>query len=58
MIFNENHLLADQQMILREISYFFRKLGKIMQNLLSAAVVIGNLRVTIIVIQREKYSTS
>ena len=44
MIFHENRLLADDSL---EISYliFFRKLGKILQNLLSAAVVIGALRV-------------
>ena len=43
MIFHENRLLADDS---REISYliFFRKLGKISQNLSSAAVVIGALR--------------
>ena len=43
MIFNENCLLADNS---HEISYliFFRKLGKMSQNL-SAAVVIGALRV-------------
>ena len=44
MIFHENHLLADDS---HEISYliFFRKLGKMSQNLSSAAVVIGALRV-------------
>ena len=44
MIFHENHLLADDS---HEISYliFFRKLGKISQNLSSAAVVIEALRV-------------
>ena len=44
MIFRENHLLADDS---HEISYliFFRKLGKMSQNLSSAAVVIGALRV-------------
>ena len=46
MVFNENRLLADDS---HEISYliFFRKLGKISQNLSSAAVVIGALRVNI-----------
>ena len=44
MIFHENRLLADGS---HEISFlfFFRKLGKMSQNLLSAAVVIGALRV-------------
>ena len=44
MIFHENHLLADDS---HEISYllFFQKLGKMLQNLSSAAVVIGPLRV-------------
>ena len=44
MIFHENHLLADNS---HEISYliFFRKLGKMAQNLSSAAVLIGALRV-------------
>ena len=42
MIFHENRLLADDS---HEISYqiFVRKLGKMWQNLLSAAVVIGAL---------------
>ena len=46
MIFYENRLLADGS---HEISYlvFFRKLGKISQNLSSASVVIGALRVSI-----------
>ena len=45
MIFHENRLLADDS---HEISYliFFHKLGKIWQNLKSAAVVIGALKVT------------
>ena len=45
MIFHENPLLADDS---HEISYliFFGKLGKISQNLSSAAVVIGVLRFT------------
>ena len=44
MIFYENRLLADDS---HEISYliFFQKLGKMSQNLSSAAVVIGALRV-------------
>ena len=44
MIFHENRLLADDSY---EISYliFFRKLGKMVQNLSTAAVVIGALRV-------------
>ena len=44
MIFHENHLLADDS---HEISYliFFRKLGKMSQNLTSAADVISALRV-------------
>ena len=45
MIFHENRLLADDP---HEISYliFFRKLGKMSQNLSSAAVVIGDLRLS------------
>ena len=44
MIFYENRLLADD---FHEISYliFVKKLGKMSQNLSSAAVVIGTLRV-------------
>ena len=44
MTLNENRLLADDSL---EISYliFFRKLGKMSQNLSSAAFVIGALRV-------------
>ena len=44
MIFHENRLLADDS---HEISYliFFLKLGKMSQNLTSAAVVISALRV-------------
>ena len=44
MIFHENCLLADDSHV---ISYliFCRKLGKLSQNLSSAAVVIGALRV-------------
>ena len=45
MKFHEIRLLADDS---HEISYLiFRKLGKISQNLLSAAVVIGALRVNV-----------
>ena len=44
MIFHENRLLADDS---HEVSYliFFQKLGEMSQNLSSAAVVIGALRV-------------
>ena len=44
MIFHENRLLADDS---HETSYLilFRKLGRMSQNLSSAAVVIGTLRV-------------
>ena len=46
MIFHENRLLADDS---HKISYLiFRKLGKFSQNLSSAAVVIGALRVKLI----------
>ena len=44
MIFHENRLPADDS---HEISYLFFKLGNISQNLSSAAVVIGALRVNI-----------
>ena len=45
MIFHENRLLADDS---HEISYLivFRKLGKMSQDLSSAAVVIAALRVS------------
>ena len=43
MMFHENRLLADDFM--KHHALFFRKSGKISQNLLSAAVVIGALRV-------------
>ena len=45
MIFHENRLLADDS---HEIPYlnFFRKLGKMSQNLSSAAVMIGALKVS------------
>ena len=46
MIFHENRLLADV------IPYFFRKVGKMSQNLSSAAVVIGALRVNINKVER------
>ena len=48
MIFHGNRLLAD---VFHEISnlIFFQKLGKISQNLLSAAVVIDTLRVISII---------
>ena len=44
MIFHENHLLADD---FHEISYliFVEKKGKMLQNMLSAAGVIGALRI-------------
>ena len=44
MIFHENRLLADDS---HELSfpYLFQKLGKMLQNLSSAAVAIGALRV-------------
>ena len=43
MIFHKNHLLADDSY---EMSYLiFSKIGKMSQNLSSAAVVIGALRV-------------
>ena len=47
MIFHENLLLADDS---HKTSYliFVEKLGKILQNLSSAAVVIGALRVKIV----------
>ena len=46
MIFRENRLLADDSHVIF-IPYFCRKLGKMSQNLSSAAVVIGALRVNI-----------
>ena len=47
MIFHENCLLADNS---HEIPYliFFLKLGRVLQNLSSAAVVIGDLRVKVL----------
>ena len=44
MIFHENRLLADDSQC-NIIPYFYQKLGKMSQNLSSAAVVIGALRV-------------
>ena len=46
MIFHENRLLADDSHVISCL-IFFKKLGKMSQNLLSAAVVIGALRVNI-----------
>ena len=44
MIFHENRLLADDSHVISYL-FFCRKLGKMSQNLSSAAVVIGALRV-------------
>ena len=44
MIFHENRLLADDSHVISYI-FFCQKLGKIWQNVSSAAVVIGALRV-------------
>ena len=44
MIFHENSLLADNSHVISCL-IFFRKLGNMSQNLSSAAVVIGALRV-------------
>ena len=44
MIFHDNRLLADDSHVLSYL-FFVQKLGKITQNLSSAAVVIGALRV-------------
>ena len=44
MIFHENHLLADDSHEISDL-IFFQKLGKMLKKLLSAAVVIGPLRV-------------
>ena len=54
MIFHENCLLADNS---HEISYliFFRKLGKMSQNLSSTAVVFSALRVNLLL---AKYQDS
>ena len=45
MIFNENRLRADVHMKYHNL--FFLQLGKMSQNLVSAAVVIGALRVKV-----------
>ena len=50
MLFHENRLLADDSHASRRFSwniipYFFRNLGKMLQNFSSAAVVIGTLNV-------------
>ena len=44
MIFHENRLLADNSHVI-SCFYFFLKIRKNLQNLLSAAVVIGALRI-------------
>ena len=44
MIFRENHLLADHSLEMSHL-IFVKKLGMMLQNLTSAAVVIGALRV-------------
>ena len=46
MIFHENRLLADNSHVISCL-IFVEKLGKILQNLSSAAVVIGALRVNL-----------
>ena len=46
MIFHENRLLADDSHVISNL-IFCRKLGKLSQNLSSAAVVIGALRVSV-----------
>ena len=55
MIFHENRLLAEDS---HEISFLisFRKLGKTLQNLSSAAVIIGALRVN--TFQQDKTESS
>ena len=45
MIFHENLLLADNSHEISYLIFFSKKLGKMLQNLSSAAVVIGTLRV-------------
>ena len=45
MIFHENRLPADGFYEISNLNYFFPKLGKISQNLSSAAVMPGALRV-------------
>ena len=46
MIFHENRLLTDDSHVISYL-YFCRKLGKVSQNLSSAAVVIGAFRVKV-----------
>ena len=41
MIFHENRLLADDSHEISYLVFFFGKIGKMSQNLASAAVVIG-----------------
>ena len=50
MIFHENRLLADDSHV-TSCLIFFQKLGKIRQNLSSAAVVIGALRVKLFILR-------
>ena len=50
MIFHENRLLADDSHVISCL-IFFQKLGKIRQNLSSAAVVIGALRVKLFILR-------
>ena len=45
MIFHENRLLADDSHEISHLNFFFRKLEKMSQNLSSAAVAIGAIRV-------------
>ena len=56
MIFHENCLLADSS---HKVSYLilFRKLRKMSQNMLSAAVVIGALRVNLEKKNEEKFQS-
>ena len=57
MLFHENRLLADDS---HEISYliFVQKLGKMSQNVSSAAVVIGALRVKSVCPQSLEFNHS
>ena len=51
MLFHENRLLADNS---HEIAYFFfSKIGKMSQNLLSAAAVIGALRIKLTAVRSK-----
>ena len=50
MIFHENRLLADDSHVISCL-IFFQKLGKMRQNLSSAAVVIGALRVKLFILR-------